>query len=146
MTSNPLLERDAALARGDALWSRLQLHLEEHLHEAADPDGWSGHDVYAHFARWQQVTIDQLRQFLNDERVTPVPGDVDAINQDWHRRDKSLPTDEVRQRCMETRSELRHLLMTLTPVQWERAGKAAGEDVDGGHYLAHLPPDQRSEA
>jgi hypothetical protein len=132
-------DRDSVLARGGALWERLQRALDASLESPLGPNSdWTGHDVYAHLARWTRQSIDDTRRLLASEQPQPVPGSEDEINARWHEEDRALTTDVVRARCLDTRDEFRALLTALTPDQWARLGLAVSDDVNGNHYAEHL--------
>ena len=140
MVGQSLQERDAALARGGQLWERLSSILDRHLHEPIGPDtDWTGHDVYAHFARWQSHAHGEIERLLRGQQLQPVPGDETEINERWRAEDRDLPTASVVERCLATRDALRSLLVSLDADQWRRiGGMLAAQDVSGEHYAAHL--------
>jgi hypothetical protein len=140
MSAGTLHERDAALARGDELWERLRSALDRHLHEPLGPGtDWTGHDVYAHFARWQAHAHGEITRLLHGQALQPVPGDENAINEAWRAEDRELPTEDVQGRCLSTREALRSLLASLTAEQWRSVGGTlSAQDVSGEHYTAHL--------
>ena len=132
-------DREAILGRGDALWGRLRAAIDEHsLTKAYEAHDWTGHDVYAHFARWQAHARSELTHLLSGEPLSPLEGDENAINDAWIAEDRALPTAVVRDRCLHTRQELRDALMSLTPEQWNRFGRRFSPDINGEHYEAHL--------
>lgn len=132
-------DREAMLSRGDALWERLRAALDERIDTGAyATHAWTGHDVYAHFGRWQAHAHGELRRVLAGERLSPVDGDENAINDAWIAEDRALPTSVVRDRCLRTRQDLRDALTTLTPEQWDRFGRLFSPDINGEHYEAHL--------
>jgi len=135
----PVDDRDEMLRRGDELWQRLRAALDASMERPLGPaSDWTGHDVYGHFARWQAHAADDVRRLAVGERPVPVPGDEDEINQHWAAEDRALPLNVVRERCIETRRELRALLEGLTAEQWERFGRACSIDISGQHYEHHL--------
>ncbi len=139
MTVAPTDDRIASLQHGDELWEQLQAQLEARLTQPVyATSDWTGHDVYAHFARWQQNTIDGLRLLIAGTWTAHEPEDEDTLNARWAADDRSLPTEDVRVRCLRTREELRRLLISLTPQQWERFGKLCSADISGEHYEHHL--------
>jgi hypothetical protein len=134
-----LEDRDAALARGDALWQRLSAALDARIDRPlTDSSTWTGKDVYAHFARWQAQTIADVRRMMAGQRPDPVEGEEDEINDRWHAEDVALAAEIARSRCLTTRDELRSLLASLTAEQWQLFGHASASDVDGDHYEGHL--------
>jgi Mycothiol maleylpyruvate isomerase N-terminal domain len=132
-------DRETALKRGDELWATLQAALDSHLDEPVGSNtDWTGHDVYSHFAHWQTLTIANMRKILAGDSVPPPEADEDTLNNRWRAEDRTLPTEEVRERCLATRAELRQMLMQITPEQWQQWGRIASEDISGGHYEHHL--------
>ena len=137
MTDDDRAER---LRHGDELWARLTLILDAHLREPIGRStDWTGHDVYAHFARWQAHAAETLRQLAAGEPAPAIEGDENEINERWRDADRSLDTAVVRTRCEETRRELRAVLRSLDAQQWARLGRhVSAEDVTGEHYAHHL--------
>ena len=131
-------DRGSVLAHGDVLWERLRAVLEASMDEPVNADGWTGKDVFAHFARWQQHTMDDLRALLDGRTPSPVEGGENEINDRWHVEDRGMPPDVARERCIGTREELCSLLVSLSDEQWDRFGRAFSPDINGEHYDAHL--------
>lgn len=138
MDAGPLAERDRMLREGDALWQRLRAQLEARIDYPIGADGWTGKDVYAHFARWQQNTIEAVNKLLAGERPAQPDEDEDTLNNRWASEDRTLSVEQARTRCIETRDELRGLLAGLDAQQWQRWGKLCSPDVNGEHYQHHL--------
>ena len=133
-------DREARLQHGDELWARLRQVLDAHLHEAIGTStDWTGHDVYAHFARWQSHAAETLRRIARGEPAPPVEGDENEVNERWRAADRSLSTESIRTRCEETRQDLRSVLLSFDAEQWARLGRyISAEDVTGEHYEHHL--------
>jgi hypothetical protein len=137
--STPTGDRTTMLRHGDALWERLATALDASMDGSLGTStDWTGHDVYAHFARWQAHAASEVRQLLAGAKPAPLPGEEDDINRRWAAEDRALSDDEVRGRCIETRDALRQLLEGLTAEQWERFGRRCSIDVSGEHYEHHL--------
>jgi hypothetical protein len=119
--------------------ARLQAALEEHLHEplSADTD-WTGPDVYAHFARWQEFAARELGRRLARKPLTTFHEDVNALNLRWREEDRAKPMDAVRRLCLRSRDELRARLLRLSEDEWRLHGQHQSMDVDGEHYQHHL--------
>jgi hypothetical protein len=131
--------RDARLRRGDELWKGLQAALDENLDTPlSNMTDWTGHDVYAHFARWQEFAISELERRLARRPLTTLGVDVDALNMRWRDEDRALPTQVVRERCLRTREELAAHLRRLSLDDWQQHGRHQSMDVDGEHYQHHV--------
>lgn len=132
-------DRETALRRGDELWERLRAALDGRLSAPVyGTHDWTGHDVYAHFGRWQEHTLAQLHRVLAGRPPAPEDGTEAEINERWVAEDRSLPVALVRDRCLRGRQALRDALMALTQEQWDRFGHLFSPDVDGEHYEQHL--------
>ena len=133
-------DREARLRQGEELYTRLTRVLDAHLHEPIGPStDWTGHDVYAHFARWQSHAAETLRRIAHGEAASPVEGDENEVNERWRAADRSLSTESLRTRCEETRQDLRSVLLSFDAEQWARLGRhISAEDVTGEHYEHHL--------
>jgi len=137
MTSAP--DRDSTLARGDEQWQRLRAALEARLHEPLGPDtDWTGHDVYAHFARWQDNAIAAMHKLAAGQRPDEATEQEDVLNVRWRTEDRALPTEAVRERCLASRAELREMLTALSEKRWAAYGHICAADIDGSHYAHHL--------
>ena len=117
-------ERDARLKRGDELWEQLRTGLDAHLHEPVGPrTDWTGHEVYGHFARWQQQTLDAVRAILAGRQPRNVEGTEEEINDRWRAEDHGADAATIRQQCLNTRTELRALMSGLSEEQWSIWGR-----------------------
>jgi Mycothiol maleylpyruvate isomerase N-terminal domain len=131
--------RDADLRRGDALWEQLRAVLDANLAGPVGPTTeWTGHDVYAHFGRWQEVSLATARELLAGRLPPPAEHDEDALNNRWRDEDRTVPTEVVRERCLRTRAELRELLMSISNEEWRLWGTKVAADISGEHYAHHL--------
>jgi hypothetical protein len=127
------------LRHGDELWDELRAALDASIDQALGPlSDWTGHDVYAHFARWQAHAVGVVRRLIAGEKPVPVPGDENVINERWAAEDRALPHEVVRERCLATRQELRTLLEGLSAAQLDRFGRRCSLDISGEHYARHL--------
>ncbi len=133
------LDREAVLARGDHMWDELRAALDAHLDEPIAPaTDWTGHDVYAHFARWQQLSVTAARKLLAGRRPADPEADDDTLNDRWRAEDSARPTAEVRDLCLHSRRDLRQILTTITDDEWAAWGHLVAADIDGSHYEHHL--------
>lgn len=132
-------DREAVLARGDALWDELRASLDASLHEPLGPStDWTGREVYAHFARWQAKTIAGLSETLTGRRPSTPEEDENVLNDRWRVEDRSLDAGIVIERCLSSRAELRALLLRLHDEQWRTVGHLFAPDINGEHYEHHL--------
>jgi hypothetical protein len=132
-------DREAALTRGDRLWDELRGALDAHLHEPIGPStNWTGREVYAHFARWQERTVAGLRAVLEGRPPRAEHEDEDVLNDRWRIEDRALDATVARDRCLASRAELRGMLIALTDRQWAAFGHLFAPDIDGQHYEHHL--------
>jgi hypothetical protein len=131
--------REVVLKHGDELWDELRTALDAHLLEPLSvATDWSGRDVYAHFARWQTLTIAGLRDVIAGQPPPEPEEDENVLNDRWRVEDRALDADVVRERCLSSRTELRTLLMGLSDKQWRRFGHLFAADISGEHYEHHL--------
>lgn len=132
-------DQQATLVRGDDLWAQLRRALDSRLDmPLGRSTDWTGHDVYAHFARWQQASLVTANALLGGRRPADPDESEDVLNNRWRDEDRRLPTEVVRERCLRTRGELRDLLAGLTEAQWDRWGRQVAADISGEHYEHHL--------
>lgn len=133
-------DREARLHHGDALWARLTPILDTHLDEPIGPStDWTGHDVYAHFARWQSHAAETMRRVAAGKPAPAIDGDENEINNRWRAADRSLSAEEARARCEASRRELREAFLAFDADQWTRLGDViTAEDITGEHYEHHL--------
>jgi hypothetical protein len=132
-------EREALLAHGDELWSRLAAALDASLDRPFGPStDWTGHDVYAHFARWTARTVSDTRCALNGEPREHLDGTEDEINTRWRDEDHALSTATVKRRCNQARAELQSLLRSLSDDQWQAFGPLCAQDITAAHIEPHL--------
>jgi len=127
------------LRHGAELWEQLRAALDASIDEPLGPlSDWTGHDVCAHFARWQAHAAGDVRRLLAGEEPVLLPGDENVINERWAAEDRALTHDVVRERCLATRQELRTLLEGLSATQWDRFGRRCSIDISGEHHAHHL--------
>lgn len=113
----------------------------------AGAHGWSGRDLMAHLAAWQDVALRIARELALGE-TAPTIAEIDA---DWEARGgeavnaelgeqwAALPLDELRDRARRIPGELRGYLTVVPESRWvkhERHMEAIlGETLD--HYAEH---------
>ena len=136
---NTTTDREHRVKRGDTLWTELRAELDAHPHGPLRVGlDWTGHDVYAHFARWTSHAATCVRAILACERPPLFDEDEDALNERWKAEDRDFPTDVVRERCLSSREDLRSLALGFTDEQWEQFGEFSTQDINGSHYDHHL--------
>lgn len=146
MAVSSVEERDAALTCVDQRWDELRAALDSHLLEpAGDGTDWTGREVYAHFARWQAKTIADLSETRAGRGPSPPEEDESVLNDRWRAEDRSLDAGVVIERCLNSRAELRSLLMSLRDDQWRTFGHLFAPDINGEHYEDHLSAIRASE-
>jgi hypothetical protein len=111
--------------------------------------GWSGRDLMAHLAAWQEVALDIARDLASGETSATLErmdadwetlgGDVvnERIQAAWG----ELPIDEVRRRAGDIPGELRGYLTVVPETRWIKHPRhmesIVGETLD--HYEEHRP-------
>jgi hypothetical protein len=132
-------DREALLARGDALWRELSTALDAHLEEPLGPStDWTGRDVYAHFARWCAQAASDTRRLLAGEAPQSVAGTENEINERWRAEDRALDAAAARDRCTAARADLKSVIRSLTDSQWRAFGETCAQDVTAAHIEPHL--------
>jgi hypothetical protein len=132
-------DREALLSQGDELWNKLSAALDKSIDAPLGPStDWTGHDVYAHFARWCAHAAAETQCILAGEPLQPVEGDENEINERWRAEDRALASKAVRARCAAARRHLKTVVMALTPEQWTAFGGDCAQDVTAAHIGPHL--------
>jgi hypothetical protein len=130
------MDRELAIRAGDMAWEELKESLDRG--SSASSPGWDSRDVYAHFARWHQLSMEHIRLKLANEPIPPPEADEDTLNDRWAAQDTALSLAEARDRCLQTRAEFRELAFRLTWEQWDAWGEWYCDDILGEHYRHHL--------
>jgi hypothetical protein len=139
----PAAQRERMLREGAEAWARLRALLDaardrERVHAGGEA-AWRAGDVYAHFARYQSLAIDQVARALAGREPLPPDGlDDDTRNERWAAEDRALTFQEARTWCLTMTAALRAQLLRLTPRQWADFGARYAEDVLAPHYEAHI--------
>ena len=133
------VDRESLLARGDELWSKLSDALDASIDAPLGPStDWTGHDVYAHFARWCAHAAAETRRILAGEPLQPVEGDENEINERWRVEDRAISAATLRARCATAREDLKTAVMGLSVDQWKAFGGDCAQDVTASHIGPHL--------
>ncbi|MEZ4504084.1 MAG: hypothetical protein R3C39_15785 [Dehalococcoidia bacterium] len=151
MPEHPVAERARLLAEGTEAWARLRARLDADAERGSlhDPDSpaWSSREVYAHFARYQSHSLENLHRRLAGNDPLPSDGlDDDTRNERWAEADRALTVEEARDWCLATTEALRLAALALTPERWAEFGTSVADDVLSPHYLAHLEYIERADA
>ena len=148
---HPVAERARLLAEGVEAWARLRARLDADadrgsLHDPGSP-AWTSREVYAHFARYQSHSLENLHRRLAGQEPLPRDGlDDDPRNERWAAIDRALTLDEAREWCLATTEALRRAALALTPERWAEFGTRYADDVLAAHYVAHLEYIDRASA
>jgi hypothetical protein len=118
-------ERDA-WAPFEALAGLTDEQLEAPTPADGPAHGWSGRDLMAHMAAWQQVAMDAARELAVGETSTTITRvdrewestGGDAINAAIAAEWRALPLDEVRRRFSTVAGELRGYLTVVPETRW----------------------------
>ena len=108
--------------------------------------GWSGRDLMAHLAGWQDVALRVARELAVGEtsptaQRTDAEWDArgDAVNDEMLAEWRALPLDEVRRRFRTIPGELRGYLTVVPETRWVKhatnMSTFVGETLD--HYADH---------
>ena len=89
---------DLDRVKWDALVVTLVAHPDESLHDPASPT-WTSRDVYAHLARWMEVSTDHLASELAGRAHERIEGTDDEINARWQAEDSGMSLTEARARA-----------------------------------------------
>ncbi|HYM84854.1 MAG TPA: maleylpyruvate isomerase N-terminal domain-containing protein [Candidatus Dormibacteraeota bacterium] len=88
--------------------------------------GWSGRDLMAHLAAWQDVALQAAKELAVGERslsIEKADADWDArggevVNEELRTTWRSLPLEEVRRRFRTIPGELRGYLTVVPEARW----------------------------
>jgi hypothetical protein len=125
---------------------------DEALERSTDPGGpahgWSGRELMAHLASWQEICLAAAKELAVGEASRAIDGARAEWNaggnlmnarllSSWH----DLPLDEVRRRFREIPGELRGYLTVVPETRWIKHPAHLefflGSTID--HYPEHLP-------
>jgi len=151
MAEHPVAERARLLAEGAEVWERLRARLDADAHRGSlhesDSPAWTSREVYAHFARYQSHSLENLHRRLASNDPLPSDGlDDDARNERWAESDRALTLEQARDWCLATTEALRGAVLALTPERWAEFGTLVADDVLAPHYQAHLEYIEAAEA
>ena len=123
-------------AEWEALVAILEAHPQQSLHDAASPP-WTSRDVYAHLARWMDVTTAHLEARLKGHDFPRIPGTDDEINERWQSEDAGQSLAEARERA-QTAFQRRVSAIQAVPVhRWDDVLEKIARGDGSKHYAAH---------
>ncbi len=110
--------------------------------------GWSGRDLMAHLAAWQELALAVARELA----VGETSASLERADADWDARGgevvnaeiqatwAALPLDEVRRRFREVPGELRGYLTVVPETRWVKDPRHMQTFLDETieHYAEHL--------
>lgn len=146
-------DREQFLRQGDELWDALWAKLgalsdEQLARLGASGPQWSGTDVLAHIARWHDHALEGISAIV--EGREPISrSDFDDWNARWFAEDSALTAAQARDRCRQSREQLRSFLAGLSDEQWAGSTHTWSDGVTehihgwaetnmGEHYREHL--------
>ena len=133
-------EIEEMLREDQMQWSLLSEVLDSHpsesLHDPESPQ-WNSRDVYAHLARWMELSTGQLKARISGTSIPRVEGTDDEINARWQQEDSRLSLAEARgwaQRAFDKRVQsIRSVPADRWDGQLERTARGDGSE----HYATH---------
>ena len=123
-------------AQWDRLVSLLEAHPEESLHGPGSPS-WTSRDVYAHLARWIELSTAQLKARLAGTPVPIAEGTDDEINARWQQEDSRLSLAEARAWAQRAFEERIQTIRAVPSNQWNRRLEATARGDGAEHYVSH---------
>ena len=128
------------LARLEELHEQVEQRLADLEGEAGSERGtdagtWSVKDVYAHIARWDALSADELETLLSDGEPEEEPK-YQILNAKWLAEDEELDLEEARARCRDAFARYRGVLASVAPESWQRVREWVDTSIE--HYEDHL--------
>lgn len=119
------------------LLNELQSLSDEELLTRGVTGKWSGKDVMAHVARWEDTAAEAIELHLRGERIEGNYRDIEAWNARWAEQDRDVRLDRIKQRFEESHRRLMDLLHRLSAEQWDRYIQAWVNGATWHHYEEH---------
>lgn len=129
-----MLQEDRA--EWDALIAALEARPDESLHDPENP-AWTSRDVYSHFARWINHSIDHLEAQLTGRLLPRPEGTDDEINARWHREDSHLTLDEARRRAQQAFDRRSAAIGAVPAERWDQPLLTIARADGAEHMAAH---------
>lgn len=131
---------ESMLKRDHEEWERLSFVLDARptgpLHEKGQPE-WTSRDVYAHLARWMDLSTDGIEAWLAG-RMPPVEeGTDDAVNLRFQQRDSSLTFDEARRKAQTAFRRRIEAIISIPIDRWDQVLDELAAADGWRHYEAH---------
>ena len=128
------------LARLEELHEQVEQRLADLEGEAGSERGtdagtWSVKDVYAHIARWDALSADELETLLSDGEPEEEPK-YQILNAKWLAEDEELDLEEARARFADAFARYRDVLTSVAPESWQRVREWVETSIE--HYEDHL--------
>ena len=123
-------------AEWQALVAVLEAHPEGSLHEPNSPP-WTSRDVYAHLARWMELSTSQLEASLDGHTIPRIEGTDDEINTRWQQEDNGLSLDGARTRAQTEFERRLRVIEGVSADRWDDKTSALGHADGAGHYASH---------
>jgi Protein of unknown function (DUF1706) len=127
-------------------WARIVPVLDS-LPDEEVSGSWSVKDVYAHFARWSDVTSGAIRAHVEGKPTDEFDGYFNAYrewNTKWALEDRSIALADAAESAKAAHGRLIQTMRSLNREEWDSYVIAMAEDVID-HYQAHLDEPLRFE-
>ena len=129
-----MLQEDRA--EWQALVAVLDAHPEASLHEPGSPP-WTSRDVYAHLARWMELSTSQLEAGLDEGTIPRIEGTDDEINARWQQEDSGLSLEEARTWAQSEYNRRLRVVEGVPAHRWNDKTEALAHADDAQHYAGH---------
>lgn len=120
----------------DALCSVLDARPETPLHEKGQPE-WTSRDVYAHLARWMNLSTDGIEAWKAGLMPPVEDGNDDEVNLRWQRQDSSLTFEEARANAQTAFSRRMGVIVSIPMEGWDAVLEELAQADGWKHYEAH---------
>ncbi len=129
-----ILEEDRA--EWQALVATLDANPEASLHESGSPP-WTSRDVYAHLARWMELSTSHLEADLDGRTLARIEGTDDEINARWQQEDSGLSLDEARTWAQSEFDRRLRVVEGVPAERWSDKTEALARADGAEHYAGH---------
>lgn len=120
-------------------WAKLAALLDTDPERRVHQDGhdWTARDVYAHFARWLDHSMNDFEATLRGEGLARPEGTDDEINDRWQAEDSKLTLDEARDWANREFDRRLKTIESLPEGQWTQGLWAIAHADGWEHIEAH---------